>query len=214
MTIRDKSWMRELDDLRLIPEAERTNTQSRRYQTLMMRKSRDNVRSKQVDAKLQKICDSAQTREQFWQLNRAQVSAEQLAAWAKQSELVEDQLYWMRTFREQDSNDPDYVSLNEGLADLDNFVHEHGLIRDVFHSEVLKNFEPRWAIYADKNYDDPIWGHITAYYKDSERLKALCSENEPTRVWVLYGIRIAMDEFHYNEWKLRLRAIQQQVVAG
>lgn len=208
----------ELKTLRLIPLSKRTKEQQRRYQALETARSRANAKNKALDDKLAKISDAATTLSEFHELNRAEVDAGQLKVWLEQQERVLDQIHWMATWQDQDPNEVDYyVSLEDGLADLEHFIAEHGFIRDcdTFHSEVLKEFTPRWALFADRYYDDPIWGRITPYFKEPARLKALCDgENEPTRVWVLFGVRTAIPEFQYSHWRSDLNAQQSRVVAA
>ncbi len=180
----------ELKTLRLIPLSKRTKEQQKRYQALETQRSRANAKNKALDAKLAKISDVATTVDEFYQLNRAEVDAEQLAAWQEQQERVLDQLHWMRTWRDQDPDDELFVGFAEGLDCLEDFIREHGFIKDGYDysSQVLKDFEPGWAIWAAKIYNDLIWGKIIPFYKDPERLKALSEENAATRVWALFGL--------------------------
>jgi hypothetical protein len=53
---------------------------------------------------------------------------------------------------------------------------------------------------------DPIHGRIEAFYTDSERFRALCSENEATKVYAQTGIRIAQSAFHARRFVGRVTA--------
>lgn len=212
----------ELKTLRLIPLKKRTKEQQKRYQALETAYSRANAKNKKLDEKLAKISDAGTTLAEFHELNRAEVDAGQLKVWLEQQERVLDQIHWMATWQDQDPNEVDYyVSLEDGLNDLERFIAEHGFIKDAYDysSQTLRDFEPLFAVWADRKLDDSFYrrcwgGAIAAYYKDPQRLKALCEENEPTRIFALFGIMTAMREFHYLQWKADLKARQSRVKAA
>jgi hypothetical protein len=95
----------------------------------------------------------------------------------------------------------------DGLDLLEDSIQQHGFINDFqYQSKVLNEHEPSsifvWETAAHK---DKIWGNVTPYWKDTDRLAALIEENEPTRVWALYGVRIGVPQYHYYKWMQNLK---------
>jgi len=179
-----------------------TPEERREYQRLSARKTRNKTKTKALlDPRISRFAEGAVTQEEFWQLCRADVNQAQLSAWLELQEEVHDQLYWMAHWLEQSPDDPDFVSLEGGLELLDDHVKRYGYIKDAFdyYSSVLNEFHPQWAIWASESSRD-----AAPYWKDPERLAALIRENEPTKVWALYGIRIGLPEYYVYVWKREL----------
>jgi hypothetical protein len=191
--------MDRLRELELIPSKQRTPEERREYQKLATRKSRSKTQFN--DGRLAKIAAAAESLEEFWQANRREVDEGLMAGWLAQQERVQDQLYWLNFGWRLPLDDPDFLSLAEGTDDLDDFIEDHGFIRDAykFRSDVLNDFQPGWAIWADENFGD-----LKPYWKRPKVLKALMEENDATRVFCLYGIRIGLPEYHVIRWRNRV----------
>ncbi|MGO9841758.1 MAG: hypothetical protein ACLPZF_11275 [Candidatus Acidiferrales bacterium] len=202
-----------LEQLRAIPRQQRSAPEQREFMSLYQKQRRREEKQLHQTGVAESALQKCATAEEFQRLNRATVEGKKLHAWMELSARVEDQLRWMRTWHEQDPNEPDYVEFTEGLADLEQFIRDAGgFIKDAYtyRSEYLNDFKPGWALWLPENRVDPVWGRVTAYFKDPNRLLALTQENEPTRVRALYGIRIGIPEFHFLEWKKSLNGSTQR----
>jgi hypothetical protein len=192
-----------LQELSLTPKAKMTEEERREYNKLHNRKSRRKTSTTEGMKKLLERAERAETLEQFWQLNRAEESPTQIETWLAEQEAIEDQLHWMAHYQEQIPSDDDYVSLADGIDIAEDTIQKNGFIKDAFSytSRVLNEFEPMFAIWADRTLSDSYtkkhWGTVKPYWKDAKRLAALLEENEPTRIFALYGVRISLPEFHF-----------------
>lgn len=77
----------------------------------------------------------AGTIEQFWERNRAQAPPELIKELLEQQERALDQIRWLRNLMEGTGvgpEDPDYVSVEDGVADLEDFIQEHGVVELAF----------------------------------------------------------------------------------
>ncbi len=209
--LRDSLRFNELRQKRGI---DRTDEENREYARLYSRNRRKAIREEgsakgQQALKISKqVLAQVKTAAEFHALNRKMVSGQQIAEWKRQSELVQDQLYWMRTWHEQDPNDELFVGFDEGYQNLLEFVREQGgFVKDAYKygSSYLNDFRPFWAIWLPESRTEKPWGTIAPYFKDSERLLALCDENEPTRVAALYGFSISIPEYHFLAWQRGLK---------
>ena len=196
-----------LQELSLTPKSKMTEEERKEYNRLHNRKSRRKTNTTEGMKKLLERAERAETQEQFWQLNLAEESPKQIEVWLAEQEVIRDMLSWMKDGLELSPDDDCYVSLEGGLDLLEDFIQQHGFIKDAFSytSRALNEFEPTWAIWATTSYKDPIWKQITPYWKDTDRLAALIEENEPTKVYALHGIRIGVPEYAYLMWKGELR---------
>lgn len=144
--------------------------------------------------------------EDFWAANRLTLTKKKLDELLAQQELVLDEEHWMQHGFEVDPSDPDFVSLEEGLQDLDAFIATH-LIHDepqaCQHHE-LRDFMPAWGLFAPKDTYDKVWGRVEAFYKNAEHFNALCSESRATEVFARFGIRIALGAFQVRMFKQRI----------
>lgn len=193
--------MERLEQLRLIPKAERSRAEQLELGRLATRKSRTGNKVK--DSKIDRNARAADTVEEFWQLNRRDVAEDLLAGWLALQEEVHDQNYWLQFGRQLPPEDEFYVSLEDGLEDLSEFIAEHAFIKDWvnFNSDYLNDFRPCWAIWETRHHNDRIWGEVEPYWKNPKLLNALIEENDPTRVYALYGVRIGMSEGEVTKWK-------------
>jgi hypothetical protein len=191
-----------LQELSLTPKAKMSDEERREYNKLHNRKSRRKTNTTEGMKKLLERGERAETQEQFFQLNRAEESPTQIEDWLAQESVIEDMLNWMQYWQELTPDDECYVSLEGGLDLLNDSIQQHGFIKDFqYQSKVLNEHEPSsifvWETTAHK---DKIWGAVTPYWKDVDRLADLIEESEPTRVWALYGVRIGVPQYHYYKW--------------
>ena len=194
-----------LHELSLIPKSKRTPEESKEYAKLHARKSRRRLSTDSGWKKLFDRAERAETQQEFWQLNRAEETQEQLDAWLAQHEAIEDQLHWMANAASDSPDDELYVSLAEGIDVAEDTIAKNGFIKETnFNSRALQDFSPTWAIWCDRILDDAIWGLVEPYWKNQEVLAALVEENAPTNIWALYGFRVSLPEYHYKTWKSEL----------
>lgn len=188
------------EQLRQIPRAQRSDDEQREFAKLEARRYRQNASKKDV-------LSDVPTAEKFWAANRLLLPKKTLDEYLAQQPLVEDQLYWMANGWRLPPHDPDFVSLDEGLADMETFVAEHGLISDdplSYRHPVLQDFEPSCGVWTLQDTFDPIWRFVPAFFKDSERFNALCSESPATDIFARYGIRIGIPAYHLRLFKSRI----------
>ncbi len=196
-----------LQELSLTPKSKMTEDERKEYNRLHNRKSRRKTNTTEGTKRLFERAERAETQEQFWQLNRAEESPKQMEDWLAQQEVILDMLSWMKDGLKLSPADECFVSLEDGLDLLHESIEKDGFIKDAFSytSRVLTEFQPAWGIWADKTFSDSYtkkyFGTVKPYWKDTERLAALLEENEATRVWALYGIRIGVPEYHYTKWR-------------
>lgn len=191
-----------LAELRSIPRLDRTAEQQREFSRLDQRQRRTKEKTGLTKSSLSKV----ETAEEFWRLNRASVDGKKIHKWLEIQESVLDQLHWLNSGGSVSPQDPDFVSLEEGVADLEDFVGEHGLVHnDVYQSPFLRDFHPYWGIWALEVIHDPIWRTLQPYWRDTERFHALCAESEATMVYAKFGIRIALPAYHLRMFRSRIK---------
>jgi hypothetical protein len=195
-----------LQQLSLTPKSKMSEEERKEYNRLHNRKSRRKTNTTEGWKKLLQRTERAETQEQFWQLNRAEETPTQIETWRAQESIVLDMLCWMKDGLELSPDDECYVSLESGLDLLQESIEKDGFIKDInFNSRVLQEFSPTWAIWNDRSFKDAIWGKVEPYWKNQDVLAALLEENEPTRIFALYGVRIGVPEYAYLMWKGELR---------
>jgi hypothetical protein len=197
------------EELRQIPKGDRTPEEQREFRRLEQRR----YRAKEPKGDTLSMVATA---EEFWSANRLLANGQKIRGWKEQEESVLDKLFWMNNGWACSPTDPDFVSLEEGLADLDAFIGEHGLIHDdssVYQHYVLQDFRPSWGVWATKTIFDPIWETIEGFWRD-ERLGALCEENEPTAIYAKYGIRTALSAYAVRMFKFRIADHERSRLLG
>lgn len=208
-----KSWLR-YKELEALPVKGRTRAEHNEYQRL--RRQQKKLSDKGEPTIRERVGDRVRTAEQFWELNRASVTAK-LPAWREQENRVLDQIFWMSKGWACSLQATDFVSLEEGLADMEAFVAEHGLIHDdssVYQHYELRDFQPSWGVWTLQDTFDPIWRFVPAFFKDSERLSALCSESSATEKYAKYGIRTALNAYAVRMFKLCITNHQHSQLLG
>jgi hypothetical protein len=195
-----------MTDSTVIPEAlKKASGRPRKYATdqerrLAHNKSNKNYTGKraiqQAQAEAQKNYEAqiaaCRTVQEFWTVNRAK-DTDVVAALQPQVELAAHQFYWMNSgWRFAD--DPDYVDLREGTADLDRFIRQQdGLIKEVkFSDPELAAFVPQYAVWRD-------------FWRDAEMFEALVKENEPTAIFAKYGLAVSIFEYAHLVWSQNIR---------
>jgi hypothetical protein len=147
-------------------------------------RKRDAAREAAERAKLQRS-----SREEFWQTMRARdAKLYDFAALQLVHETVWDQIFWMDNCDNPAVNDPEdenYVSLEEGEDNLDDFVREHGVIHLGY-------------IYRDPILRGSSWHE---YWKDAATLEKICNEGGPTKGYALYGLLTGIPDWMYLEFK-------------
>jgi hypothetical protein len=197
---------RRLQELSLTPKAKMSDDERKEYARLHNRKSRRKTNTTEGWKKLLERAERAETQEQFWQMNRTEESPKQIEDWLAQQEIILDMLNWAEHWQELTPDDECFVSLPDGLDLLQDSIEKNGFVKDInFNSRALNEFSPTWAIWNNKTYKDAIWGNVIPYWKD-DRLAELIQENEPTRIFALFGIRTAVSEYAYLMWKGELRS--------
>jgi hypothetical protein len=176
-----------LEELRQIPVASRSKTESAEFSRLYQRERRRQEKTGLAKGMLDKIA----TRGEFHALNRKNVDGKLLHRWAELHERVLDQLRFMEHGNkingvELPETDPDFIHPDEAEDDLDDFVREHGVARLGY-------------IYRDEKLKGSDWS--TEYWKDAEVLLSMKMENEPTKIFALFGYLVAIPDWKYEEWK-------------
>ena len=162
-----------LQELSAIPQRERTQAEEREYGKLHARRSRRKARAEQ-------IASTANSRPEFWESNRTALSPQELASMLTLHQRVEDILFWMEHGHELDPTDEDFVSLESGVADLLEFMREHGTAR---------------LGYIKADQDIPADWSTREFWRSSELLTKLCDENYPTAQYVRYGLHAALPDW-------------------
>jgi hypothetical protein len=153
----------------------------RQYKRDSAARARAHKPEKQAQKKFETAIAACRTLQEFWAVNKEK-DTDVVAALQPQVELAANQFYWMNSgWRFAD--DPDYVDLREGTADLNRFIREQGgLIKEhKFTDEDLNEYRPGFAIWAD-------------FWRDTKMFDALVKENKPTELYARYGIAISVFE--------------------
>jgi hypothetical protein len=137
-----------------------------------------------VREKEEKAARTSETRKEWWDGNRATLAPETLEAMLVQHSRVLDQLYWMDHGHKVPVEDPDFVSVEEGVADLMGFLKDHGTVHL---GAITKNEIP-----AD-------WPS-RKFWQDPELLARLEDENQQTKQYVRYGLLAALQDWRVVEF--------------
>lgn len=162
-----------LKELRAIPGLQRSPEEEKEYSRLSARKSRYKAHAEQ-------IASTASSRDEFWESNRAGLSPQELESMTRLHERCLDVLCWMEIGREVEPSDDCYVPFEDGVADLLEFVNEHGTTR---------------LGYIKKDQEIPGDWSTREYWRSSELLTKLCDENYQTSRYVRYGLLCALPDW-------------------
>ncbi len=197
------------NELRQIPSRERSHEQDKEYMRLYQKNRRKALQegvkpvqiSKQVLARLNNV-------EDFWAHNKSMTDGKVIHRYLEMQERYLDEMYWLNHGFETPPDDKDFVSLEDGIACMGEFIAERGMIHDdSFTSPFLQSWKPFWGIWQDKkDYTDAIWGRVSPFWLDQERFNELCKESEATKIYARYGIRTALPQYHVRLWKGRIGA--------
>ena len=147
---------------------------------LARKQGRAYKRKQRGSERKEKIAVVSTSEQDWYDRNRAAMSPEDFTALLAQNELVLDQLYWMDHGHQINEEDPDYVSLKDGIADLLSFVKEFGVAH-------LGDIHRDQSIPYDWSMDN--------FWQNSELLTALENESEPTKVYVRTGLLIGLPDW-------------------
>lgn len=180
------TWLR-FETLRAIPIKDRTQDERNEFDRLRRAMGK-------LEEKRKGSVSQGMTREKFWETNLANVSVRQVNEWRARQETVLDTLAWMdrvengtETVENCGSN---FVDLEEGVEDLLRDVKDFGCARLGYQ-------------FADEDIPgDWFDGFFTglAFYKTPEVYRALCAENEATKIYVSYGILTALPDWRVYEF--------------
>ena len=175
LTQEQQAQMEKLDNT---PDGQLTPDELRKKRNrAVKRKSRERQR-------LEKFAKTSQSRSEFWEGNRKAMNQTALSELMVQHEAVLDQLYWMDYGENVPPEDPDFVSLEEGIDDLLRFVKEHGVVHLGF---ISKN-------------DLPADWMCRPFWQDSELMARLKDENPQTETYVMYGLFAALPDWRVIEF--------------
>ena len=105
-------------------------------------------------------------------------------------EVCKDQLWWLLRGHTVDPSDPDYVSLEEGIADLGDFVQTN----DLFHGGYIP------TPLAPNGRGCFYWDAADKYWQHQALMNFLCSLSKPTELYAKYGI-IGIPDWRYKQFK-------------
>jgi hypothetical protein len=95
------------------------------------RRDAERKRAERAEQKVRDSLSAIESKEDLWAANRSLLSESELSALSERQERALDQLHWMDSVLAGNNlppDDPDYVSLEEGAADLDEFVKANGTV--------------------------------------------------------------------------------------
>lgn len=142
--------------------------------------------------------DKSATEEEWWASNIQYLekkTPDKLAEYRAIEAEVYDQLHWMKYGHRVDPADPDFVSLQEGMTDLEDFVQQHGLVH-------------LGRIYFKDTDEVFMWDG--QYWKDKKLLDAICSLSPATKVFAKFGILTAIPDWRYRHFKEDVRKTPSQ----
>lgn len=124
----------------------------------------------------------AGTIEQFWERNRAQAPPELIVELLEQQERALDQISWLRNLMEGTGvgEDPDFLSVEDGVADLEDFIQEHGVVELAFVN--------------------------LGCWKDPAVFTALVATDDATAKYLQFGILTSVTAHRYAQFKSWLKS--------
>lgn len=185
-----KTWLR-YEELRAIPVAERKAEEKRAFERLRRAMTK-------LEEERQGSVAQGMTQGKFWESNLASANTKLIPVWRERQETVLDTMAWMDRVENgtetREHCGENYVSLEEGIEDLLRDVAEHGTSR-LGYQFASEDIPPDWSN-----------GYFSgrAFYKTPDVYRALCAENEPTKIYVSYGILIALPDWRVYEFLRKL----------
>jgi hypothetical protein len=146
------------------------------------------------DKRRQRAVEKAQSEEEWWEINRTYLQKKDvnlLQSYLDQEQLVLDQVCWMERGHLIDPADQDFVTLADGLADLEEFVKETGLC-------CLGRYKTPLA--ADKDTEIFQWASDEHYWANYDLLEFICKLSPSTKTYACYGILTAVPDWRYREF--------------
>ncbi len=205
--LRDSLRFNELRQKRGI---DRTAEEAREYARLYSRSRRKAIREGEGSKALKvnkQVLANIKDVESLWAHNRSMTDGKVIHRYLQMQEGYLDEIYWSNCGWQVPPDDEDFVSLEDGIACMDAFIAERGMIHDDnFNSPFLQDFRPHWGVWLSKaDYVDAIWGRVLPYWRD-ERFHELCKESEATMIYAKFGIRTALPQYHVRLWRGRISA--------
>jgi hypothetical protein len=160
---------------------------------LKRRRDREKKRKERDSKRKEKTASIAATRQEFWNGNRSALSSENLEAMFAQDGRVRDQLYFMDHGYKVTAEDIVYLSVDEGTAELVEFVKEHGVTH---------------LGYVSKNDLPPDWPS-RQYWRDADLMEKLENENKQTAQYVRYGLLAAVPDWRVVQFLTEKAGWQQ-----
>jgi hypothetical protein len=178
-----------------MPKAEKEVTAPVAQATEKVFKNSPEVRQQRADDKRrQRAVEKALSENDWWEINKTYLEKKDfqlLQGYLSSQEEVKDQLYWMERGHLIDPNDPDFVSLQEGLEDLQDFNKEHPLC-------CLGRYKTPLA--ADKDTEIFQWASDEHYWANYDLLEFICKLSPSTKTYACYGILTAVPDWRYREF--------------
>jgi hypothetical protein len=157
---------------------EMTLEELRAYKRASVQKSRD---KKRAEEEAEKAIDI----HEFWAANRASLSTDELAELQAKDSDVRDQMWWMRCQIDGSYKDPSsphycdpndaecYIGLDEGIADLVEFVKDHPCPRTYAWNSSGGALSNKWS--------------MEKFWADPATMELITAEGYATEVWARYG---------------------------
>jgi hypothetical protein len=160
-------------------------------ETEKRRRWRDRKRKQRSEQKEQRVASSSETKDDWWASNRALLPQSELVAMLMQDGLCLDQIHWMEHGDKVPADDPDFVSMEEGVDCLVDFVKKNpcphlGAIRQ----------DPD----IPSDWSTGVWRKNAKYWHDPALLDRLYAEGPATERLVKYGLLSGVPDFRVERF--------------
>ena len=181
--------------------AEENREYARLYRRNKYKADREGLKATQIS---KQVLANTKDVDSFWAHNRSMTDGKAIHRYLEMQERYLDEMFWLNHGWQVPPDNEDFVGLDEGIACMEDFIAERGMIHDEnFTSPFLQSWKPFWGIWQDKkDYTDAIWGRVSPFWLDQERFHELCKESEATKIYARYGIRLADKRMFqpFNRW--------------
>jgi hypothetical protein len=165
-------------------QEDQTPKESLTSEQLKRKYNREKKRKERNSKRKEKAASTALEEHEWWNGNRSALSSEDFEVMFAQDGRVRDQLYWMDHGYKATAEDIVYISLEEGVAELVEFVKKHGVAH---------------LGYVSNNGLPPDWPSLQ-YWRDAELIEKLESENKQTAQYVRYGLLAGLPDWRVVEF--------------
>lgn len=154
-----------------------------------------------------------QTPDRFWEKNRSAANQTKIEKYLEQQERVLDQLHWMETQVKGTGvppSDIDYVSLEEGAADVTAFVAEYGICQmEIIWLKFWLDAETREGfIFELMSKSSKASDSFLSSQKGVDVFSEITKHQDATAVFAKYGIVTAVPGHRLHAWQTWLRSRQ------